>query len=481
MSLTPEVRRGGVPDHSEAEVLIELYGPDSDGWYTSRIHDWVGLCDGLRDPDTRGYLVLRALVYEKFKKPIRNLTLSLLCELIPGPNGKASSQGRVRGILKALSDVGLISTPEGGPVTTSSRAAAAGRPLRIRINDRPNEGYSGWRNVEAKLKWLQAGKPLVGTGQNSDPVSQPGDGETESGRNSDPGGSNSDPESGDDLQERGHPLVPSTGASDALSGRSPGDVRRTSPTGSRGAGVEGGNAASSKASPSDHQHDDTRRPADGKKSSSKKAKHTRAQLALVAAVRALYPEHVLNGWTNPETGQTTGPLPELPVISDAILGALAGDVPGADRTVGQLGARIQQRWDRHGYAARFYAGTMDSLVGSAVAMVRPLAPGDRYYCANGRCDDGVDVETLTPCGTCEVRIEAKKAERRQERAQQAAGDSDAGAAGTLPAMPAQRAVQRVCERCEAPFARNANPAQTVCRRCQGQLGKPLGQPATAPF
>ena len=246
MSLSP--RREGVPNHSEAEVLVELYGPENDGWYSSRILDWISLCDDLRDPDTRGYLVLRALVYEKYKKPIRNLTLSLLCELIPGPNGKASSQGRVRGILKALSDVGLVSTPEGGPLKTSSRASAAGKPLRIRINDMPQEGYPGWRNAEAKLKWLQAGKPFMGAGQNSDPVCGSGEDGSEAGRNSDPRGSNSDPHSGSDLRKREHPLVPSIGASDALSGRSPGDARRAS-TGSSACEGEGGFAASGKTSP----------------------------------------------------------------------------------------------------------------------------------------------------------------------------------------------------------------------------------------
>jgi hypothetical protein len=255
---------------------------------------------------------------------------------------------------------------------------------------------------------------------------------------------------------------------DAVSPRSGGDVRRTFTSGSSEVEVEGGVAASSKTSPPDDQHDDNRGPAGGQKSSSKKAKHTREQLTLVAAVRAHFPEHVLHGWTNPETKQVIEPLPHLPVISDAILGALAGDVPGADRSVEHLGARIEQRWNRHGYASRFYAGTMDNLVGSAVGMVRPLEPGDKYYCANGRCDDGVDVETLSPCGTCAVRIEAKQAERRQQRTQAAADGSNTGSVNTLGAMPAQRVVRVEwwdCATCDAS-GKGAAPEDGVCANCR---------------
>jgi hypothetical protein len=469
VSLNPEARRGDVPNHSDAEVLVELYGPDNDGWYSSRILDWIGLSDDLRDPDTRGYLVLRALVYEKYKKPVRNLTLSLLCELIPGPNGKASSQGRVRGILKALSDVGLVSTLEGGPVKTSSRASAAGKPLRIRINDMPKEGYLGWRNAEAKLKWLQAGKPFMEAGQNSDPVPDPDEGETEAGQNSDPRGSNSDPDSGSDLRKREHPLVPSIGASDAPSGRSPVDGRSPSTSGSSAREAEGGSAASGKTSPSPTPNNDTDRPTRGQKSGSK-AKHTREQLALVAAVRAHFPAEFLGG------------LPDVPTLSQAILDALAGDVPAADRTVEQLGARIQQRWDHHGWASKFYAGEIDSLVGAAVAMVRPLKAGDRYGCANPRCEAGADVDTKEECSTCPERFAARKAERRAWRVGGAAGDVSSDLAAEEAAMPAQRGPAPSwwhCSECEAP-GKGESPADGVCANCRTNLQK-SGQSLTPPF
>jgi hypothetical protein len=242
--------------------------------------------------------------------------------------------------------------------------------------------------------------------------------------------------------------------------------------------AEGGVAASSTTSPPDHQHDDTRRPAGGQKDGGKKAQHTREQLALVAAVRAFFPEHVLSGWTNPETGQVMGPLPELPVISDAILRALAGDVPGADRSVAQLGARVRRRWDHHGYASRFYAGTMDNLVGSAIAMVRPLKSGDRYGCANPRCEDGADVDSGGPCLICPERIADRRAERRQQKPQTTTGQPNTDATNrptpTGPPVPAQRPTLTIdghvgpqeCANfmCGRPLAKGST--DSLCHKCR---------------
>ncbi|MCX4792522.1 hypothetical protein OG369_42870 [Streptomyces sp. NBC_01221] len=211
--------------------------------------------------------------------------------------------------------------------------------------------------------------------------------------------------------------------------RSGGDVRRTSTSGSSAREVESGCAASGKTSPSPTQHNDTRGPTRGQKSGSNKAKHTREQLTLVTAVRAHFPAEFLGG------------LPDVPTLSQAILDALAGDVPAADRTVEQLGARIQQRWDHHGWASKFYAGQIDSLVGAAVAMVRPLKAGDRYGCANPRCEAGVGVDTKEDCQTCPERLEARKAQRAQDRGQERATGANSAPActgSTDATMPPQR-------------------------------------------
>lgn len=242
---------------------------------------------------------------------------------------------------------------------------------------------------------------------------------------------------------------------EAVSPRSGGDGRRPSDR-SKPARAEGGCAASSKTSPSLPQQDDTDRPARGQKGSSKKAKHTREQLTLVASVRAHFPAEFLGG------------LPDVPTLSQAILDALAGDVPAADRTVEQLGARIQQRWNHHGWASKFYAGDIDSLVGAAVAMVRPLKAGDRYGCANPRCEAGVDVDTKEDCQTCPARFEDRRAERRQQGAQSPGSSTPGSTAVAQTAMPAQRVAVAEwwdCRTCEAS-GKGTPPVDGICRTCR---------------
>ncbi|MFD4805266.1 hypothetical protein, partial [Streptomyces anulatus] len=209
--MSPEEFQFGFP----GDTSVELYGPENGGWFTTRVHDWIALCPFLRDPDVRAYLVLRALVVEKYKNPVRKLTLAVLCELIPGPNGKPSSLTRVRGMLAGLSSVGLISTPEGGAVKTSSRAGAAQRTMRLRINDMPAEGYAGWRNAEVKLGYITEMAAEREAGRNSDPGGEGDTPEGDAGRyyhpaglKYDPRGSNYEPDSVPEQPERVQPQVP---------------------------------------------------------------------------------------------------------------------------------------------------------------------------------------------------------------------------------------------------------------------------------
>lgn len=210
--------------------------------------------------------------------------------------------------------------------------------------------------------------------------------------------------------------------------------------------AEGGVAASSTTSPPDLPHQTTCDSVVGGKDGSKKAEHTRQQLELVAAVRSQFPAAFL------------AVLPDVPTLTQAILDALAGDVPAADRTVAQLGARIEQRWNHHGWATKFYAGEIEKPVGAAHAMVRPLRRGDRYGCANPRCDAGFNVDLGTECPTCVERAEVRQAERRQEKAQGAAEVSNAEAMTLDPvAMPTQRntAPVRALSECANPTCRAA--------------------------
>ncbi|MEU9947077.1 hypothetical protein [Streptomyces sp. NPDC047939] len=457
---------------------VELYGPEDGGWYTTRVHDWIALCPFLRDADVRAYVVLRALVLEKYKNPVRKLSLTVLCDLIPGPNGKPSSLTRVRGMLAGLSSVGLISTPEGGPVKTSSRAGAAQRTIRIRINDMPAEGYAGWRNAEVKLAHIDDAAAGREAGRNSDPGESGDASEEGAGRNSDPAGSNSDPQGSNsdpvpapEQPERERPLVPSFGTAtdgDALAARSAGDARRASDR-SSGAEPEGGDAASGKTAPSPTPNDETRGPARDQKGGSKKAVHAREQLDVVRRVRALFPRELLDA---------KGGLPDLPTLSSAILTAM-----GEGRTVEQMGERIWYRWSNHGFADVWAdAGRFEKPVGVAVALVRPLRRGDRFACPDLRCENGASIDTGAACQLCEVRIADWRAARARERGQKtttAANSAPVGTRSPDPVMPPQRGTQpRLEVRTTGDWQEQARAAQKALEdsECSGRdnmCGTPL--------
>ncbi|MGA5009040.1 hypothetical protein ACPCDX_29130 [Streptomyces koyangensis] len=419
------------PDHTDKDVLLELYGPEDGGWYTTRVYDWIPLCQELRDADIRGYVILRALVIEKFKKPIRKLTLSVLCELIPGPNEKdTSSLTRVRGILAALSKAGLVSTPDGDPIKTSSRAGAAQRVMRIRINDMPHKGYAGWRNVEAKLAFLtgEAGATRAeeDPGRNSDPGTDRDGNADNAGRNSDPAGlnsdprgSNSDPDPAADLPRRERPLDPSFGTTPQLDpppARSAPDARRAT-TGSRGSRVSGSAASGNKS-----QHEGTTSPTTagrepdssrsavqrttgstgpkgGSAASSDKKPITNTQRAQVQAVRDLLPPLLARDL--PDETPTN--------ISKKILAAL--DTDGSrPRTPEQLAAyRINPRWDGY-WATQYGDDGFDKPLGVVLALV-----ASQVECGNVRCDDRRDVDSGELCPFC---VELKADRRVQRRLEQ---------------------------------------------------------------
>ncbi|MFE2195603.1 hypothetical protein ACFXAQ_32940 [Streptomyces olivaceus] len=236
------------PTTPEETQPVELYPPvDDDGWHASQVRDWVAVCPELSEAAVRLYLILRALVIEK-RGPVRKLTLWELCHLMPSKGAKkgvvASSVSRIRNLLRELTEIGLVTTPEGLKLTTSSRALAAGRGLRMRINLMPVKTYTGPRNVfdllddirdvaadsarKARKRELElaaqkrAKRAAEGAGQNSDP-GVAGQNFDPLGQNFDPLGQNSDPHSGADLQDREPPLSPpaqtSRSATDGVSVR----------------------------------------------------------------------------------------------------------------------------------------------------------------------------------------------------------------------------------------------------------------------
>lgn len=232
---------------------------------------------------------------------------------------------------------------------------------------------------------------------------------------------------------------------DAPSARSALDAGgQTSGSGGR---EQGGFAASGKSSPGSA---DTESASGQRPEAPKGPGHSRRQLEQARAVCALFPS---------ELGVRL-----VPVLTDAILGALAGDVPGAGRTTGQLGARIEQRWHQHGYAEKFRASELTSPVGAAVAMVRPLASGDRYGCANPRCEAGADVDTGEPCPACPERLSDRRGARRKD-------DPPAGVPAPRPAAPTCSGY-RECS-CGNPLI--ASRADGLCGECRAHPGAGTGQ------
>jgi hypothetical protein len=421
---------------------VELYGPENGGWYTTRVYDWIALCPCLRDADVRGYVILRSLVIEKYKNPVRKLTLLDLCELIPSPTeGQPSSLTRVRGILDALSKVQLICTPEGGPVKTSSRASASGKPIRIRVNDMPPEGYAGWRNTEDKLSHLGRLRAEQGPGRKSDPVPDADAGEEGAGRKSDPAGrksdprgSKSDPDSGDDLPEPEVPLVSSVGTGsdgDVPSARSAVGVRSTSSSGSSEAEGGSGSAAAAKESSSSDQEDGKaglpgQRQADAPDLS-------REQLAAVRAVESLLPPLLLK-----ELPYGQFPKRNRPAVLEAL----------ESRTMEQLRERVERRWVAYGYEPALHDDTLMQPVGAALELISPTR-----YCPDLSCEDGTMIDTGGDCRTCLER----RATRRAARAagQLETSSSKRSASGRMPE----------CLICQAPFPGEV-PASGECLRCE---------------
>lgn len=243
------------------------------------------------------------------------------------------------------------------------------------------------------------------------------------------------------------------GEDEALAARSGGDVRRTSTSGSSAREAEGGCAASGKDSPAP---------------SKKQPKHSRQELDLVAAVRRYFPQELA--------------VPDIPAVSDAVLKALATGEPDS-RTVEQLGSRIETRWHTHGWAMKVLEGEeIKSPVGVAINLVRAYGRGDKWGCANPRCEAGADVDTGAECNVCPERLEARKAARQHERAQdgqQAPVRPPAVPHAAPVPEPRSRVIPlRNCDQCDHAFR---SPEPGLCPGCREDAALRAQQPSNAPF
>ncbi|WP_329046845.1 hypothetical protein [Streptomyces sp. NBC_01422] len=228
---------------------------------------------------------------------------------------------------------------------------------------------------------------------------------------------------------------------DAAAPRSGGTSVRTSTSGSSAREAEGGFATSGKTPSSPGSEAGRGRRKAESAEGTRKARHSAVELATVRKVRAYFPPALL------------AVLPELPQVSTAILSAMRTD----GRTAEQLGERIQYRWIHHGFAAKHTSGELSNPVGTAIAMVRPLRRGDRYACADARCENGRDVITGVACRLCEVRIADRQAARAAARRRQGGSESS---------RIRGRAVGRLRD-CEEPSCRQPIPAVSgpLCSDC----------------
>ena len=112
----------------------------------TRVSDAATLCTYLGDAEFRLYCVLRAL---RGKYSTTHVTVNELCALVPSSHDGASSASKIRRSLGYLAGTGLISKPDGSPVTTSSRPESHDQPLKILVRDLPLAGsnVSVWEEV----------------------------------------------------------------------------------------------------------------------------------------------------------------------------------------------------------------------------------------------------------------------------------------------------------------------------------------------
>jgi hypothetical protein len=144
MSTHPET-----PDTDEAEFV----GPTDDGWYRTQIPDWIALCPQVNHTAYRLYVIIRSLILEKQPRKVRLLSHEQLAFLLPGPNGKPSGVRTVKDALQVLTEVGLVSNPDGERIVTSGGKGVIHTRRRYQLHDWPTAkvAMTVWRNAFDKL------------------------------------------------------------------------------------------------------------------------------------------------------------------------------------------------------------------------------------------------------------------------------------------------------------------------------------------
>lgn len=121
------------------------------------IRDWTMLHPELRGTPFQLYAIMRSLVTGS--EDVRRtcpVTLDQLCWLLPGVNGKPTSQTALKDALKVLDRLGLITNPNDERLITSAGNGAVETRRRYQVNDLPPARFQGWRSARDKLNGYRA-------------------------------------------------------------------------------------------------------------------------------------------------------------------------------------------------------------------------------------------------------------------------------------------------------------------------------------
>ncbi|WP_340689207.1 hypothetical protein REH65_33385 (plasmid) [Saccharopolyspora sp. ID03-671] len=169
-------------DQEEAQ---EFLAPDNGGWHYTIMRDWIAVCPDISATAARLYWIVRSIMHEKGDRK-RRLSIDQICWLLPGINGKPSSETRVKTALRELEAAHLLSNPEGDVVRRWVTDPQTGKQTREnyrrwQIHDFPTQGYQGPKSAIALLDeypgpgWREAATqtPNAPEGRKSAPQASP--------------------------------------------------------------------------------------------------------------------------------------------------------------------------------------------------------------------------------------------------------------------------------------------------------------------
>lgn len=224
-------------DPNEApEVEINPAPAEGDGYYQSKLRQWVSLCPHMGPSERTVLDILTSLTTNVSNR--RKLSLDELRQMVftnPVALGEEptpiSSSGLLR-LLRKLAQLGQITADEAGTeIKFSSRKNAQHRPISMTIWRLPRHECGGSRNVFDALDVVRGEEPRFdqaraeqrgprkrpgGPGRKSNPGQSPGSESNPWGQQSNPpsqqsnpGGSESNPDARGDQQGQGSPITPS--------------------------------------------------------------------------------------------------------------------------------------------------------------------------------------------------------------------------------------------------------------------------------